>query len=665
MKKKYNFFRKTILLTIGLTLLFGINEKIFGETFNSVLDYATGSDFSVVIDENGDIFSWGSNEYGQLGNGTTEFKLEPNRIFTADDGDILPKFSKIDAGFGVVLAIDIHGDIWVFGNNETGQLGIGNDNMNIYRPYKVTVSNKGSALPKFANVRTDYLTSFAIDTNGDLWAWGDEYSDAPEKIDGISNIKDVAIGNKVFYALDNFGKLYNLSNGIEIKTNSGNDLPIINQVSLCDDSLLILDENGKLWKIKNDILEFEESEISFGVDEDVTVVLPKFIFLSKKSVIDEEGNIWSIRGSDLPTKIKPEDEKTKFISIDTSLNHGNSFTLALDNNKYIWSLSNNSNIIKAIGRQDESLEEPILVYSNEVEDNLEPKLEEVNNESKLEEVNNEPKLEEVNNEPKLEEANTENIDKPLSDSITLVPDEDDTIKSIDETATDTGSTLKITDINITVEELKVPVVNMVSENDTIIRGKGTPNATISMTFKDDKNIIVKTKVRDDGTWELSVPPDTSMKGEIFAMQEDDKGNVSPKLDIFVKTEKTLIMGDIAMNVDDFKTSISDIESLTDADVIKNSGLKAWNVQTGENLINKIKIDKSAIKKQPGTYPIAISVDILSAVLGKDASNQDAVIVQMTVGENTLPYTGEYFKSNNLKVLEKAITFKYNNYWDQH
>ncbi len=627
MKSKYNLINKTILIIafVQLIALFGFCVKTYGETINNVIDFAAGSGFSVIIDEKGDIWSWGSNEYGQLGLGDTAIRNEPTRILVSDDGNILPKFSKITAGYGLTLCLDIHGDLWSFGNSESGQLGMGDVSANMLRPFKITLAEDGSDLPKFTKVKADYLTSFAIDLNGNLWAWGNGYPGskktyAPKMVHGLFDVIDVVADYGTYYALDNCGKVYfwgeNMDNSVSnvpipIKINFENDIPCVKQISCGDKSLLILDENGRVKEIKNN----EEIEFAFGIDKDSIVEMPMFKFISKRKgyslAIDDKGSLWAwghekdYENIKYPTKINDFHEDVKFISLSTSIDildtKANNFTLALDENSRIWSWGNNENNVTATGIQYANIDRPTLsVFSN-------PYIEVV-------EMFNEPEIE----VSRLEE---ENNDILQMDSITLIAEEN----TLDKTE----------DI-----ELKAPFVNSISESDKVISGTGRPDNIVSVNFKDSNNMRIVTKVEKDGAWEMPIPNGVGMSGEIFAIEEDDNGNVSPETKIFVKNNKTYIIGDIAINAYDFRASIADVELFTDEDIIKNSGVKAWNVMTGVNLIDKIKIDKSAIKKEPGTYPIVISVDMLKVQLEEDDLNKDAVIVHMTVGDTSLPFTGE-------------------------
>ena len=73
----------------------------------------------IAIDESGNLWAWGENSHGQLGDGTTKNKYIPVQIKPAT------KFKTISAGFSHSMAIDEMGNLWAWGNDEYGKPGNG------------------------------------------------------------------------------------------------------------------------------------------------------------------------------------------------------------------------------------------------------------------------------------------------------------------------------------------------------------------------------------------------------------------------------------------------------------------------------------------------------------------------------------------------------------
>jgi alpha-tubulin suppressor-like RCC1 family protein len=71
--------------------------------------------------ENGTVWAWGANEYGQLGDGTTMDRATPVQVIGFDDVDIV----EIAVGSEHNLALTSDGKVWAWGRNTWGQLGDG------------------------------------------------------------------------------------------------------------------------------------------------------------------------------------------------------------------------------------------------------------------------------------------------------------------------------------------------------------------------------------------------------------------------------------------------------------------------------------------------------------------------------------------------------------
>ncbi|MDD2457254.1 MAG: hypothetical protein PHQ83_01950 [Eubacteriales bacterium] len=81
-----------------------------------------GGNFSLYVDEEGQLFAWGDNAHGQLGNGTTE----PNRVPSPVAG--ISQVVDIAAGSNHVLALSTasgYRQLYVWGDHSLGQLGLG------------------------------------------------------------------------------------------------------------------------------------------------------------------------------------------------------------------------------------------------------------------------------------------------------------------------------------------------------------------------------------------------------------------------------------------------------------------------------------------------------------------------------------------------------------
>jgi alpha-tubulin suppressor-like RCC1 family protein len=125
---------------------------------------------SILVD--GSAWSWGNNQYGQCGCGSTASQISsPTPV---DQGSTF--FKIIDMGGnlntdGHELAIDRSGDVWSWGDNSDGQLG-NETTVDSDVPVEVT------GLAGIVDVRAGGEHSLALDSSGNVWAWGDnEYGE--------------------------------------------------------------------------------------------------------------------------------------------------------------------------------------------------------------------------------------------------------------------------------------------------------------------------------------------------------------------------------------------------------------------------------------------------------------------------------------------------------
>ena len=147
----------------------------------------SGHWYSLAIDEQGNLWAWGYNRNGQLGDGTTTNSSIPIQI---KEGT---KFKEVSAGLYHSLAIDEQGNLWAWGDNRYGQLGDGTTT-NSSIPIQIKEETK------FKEVSSRYYSTLAIDEQENLWAWGNNrgYGHLGNEInDNISIPTQIMVGIKV------------------------------------------------------------------------------------------------------------------------------------------------------------------------------------------------------------------------------------------------------------------------------------------------------------------------------------------------------------------------------------------------------------------------------------------------------------------------------------
>lgn len=118
----------------------------------------------------GDYYNWGYNAAGQLGNGSTDDSARPVKV--ALPGPVREAFQGgSGAKNGQTVVILRNGQVWTWGDNDRGQLGIGSRTSSLV-PTAVHVPDGVT----FVTVSSGGYASYAVDSKGRLWAWGDNRS---------------------------------------------------------------------------------------------------------------------------------------------------------------------------------------------------------------------------------------------------------------------------------------------------------------------------------------------------------------------------------------------------------------------------------------------------------------------------------------------------------
>ncbi len=129
-----------------------------------------GNNHTVALREDGSLWSFGYNYYGQLGDGTNVNKNNPVRM--SDLADVVSLVSSSAHN----LAVRSDGTVWAWGINGYGQLGDGTK-ANQHTPVQVKdPSDLTGFLTGVVQVAAGDLYSMALKSDGTVWAWGYNYS---------------------------------------------------------------------------------------------------------------------------------------------------------------------------------------------------------------------------------------------------------------------------------------------------------------------------------------------------------------------------------------------------------------------------------------------------------------------------------------------------------
>ncbi len=168
---------------------------------------AAGDNFTCGITYGeGYLYCWGDNTYGIMGS-TGDMYDTPVGIDNSDNS----RWLSISAGGDHVCGIDENYNLWCWGRNDRGQVGNSSFQTSVAEPYKV-MNPQGK---KWRFVTVNRFTSCAIDEANELWCWGDDrfsklgdsgwgMVSTPHLVSNVENSgwKNVAIGLEHICAFD-------------------------------------------------------------------------------------------------------------------------------------------------------------------------------------------------------------------------------------------------------------------------------------------------------------------------------------------------------------------------------------------------------------------------------------------------------------------------------
>jgi len=141
---------------------------------NNIVAIAARGDFNLALDSNGNVWGWGRDE-GRIGHDTRPASrmAEPALVLT-ENGEPLFDIIKIEAGANHSVAMASDGSLWSWGLNASGQVGNG---ATVIAPRAVRVSVQGEIRDiKSIALGNSYTT--VVDGSGNVWSWGSNLAGA-------------------------------------------------------------------------------------------------------------------------------------------------------------------------------------------------------------------------------------------------------------------------------------------------------------------------------------------------------------------------------------------------------------------------------------------------------------------------------------------------------
>ena len=197
----------------------GIGPQVFSSAspqmiggLGGIVAVCAGKSHSMALRSDGKVFTWGSNQNGQLGNPSTLGGIEPYPAPIAiDDAGALAcgADSNTEPGTGFSLVLKKDGSLWMFGNDLDGIAGDG--------AVQRTSPGRAAGLDQVVAISAAGSTTLAVRSDGTVWSWGQRQLHLPDNVStdsrpaqvpGISGAIAVSVGGERSLALRGDGTVY-------------------------------------------------------------------------------------------------------------------------------------------------------------------------------------------------------------------------------------------------------------------------------------------------------------------------------------------------------------------------------------------------------------------------------------------------------------------------
>jgi len=210
--------------------------------------YISANQHTMAILKDGSLWAWGMNRSGELGNGTTSDRLLPEKI--------LDDVAHVSAGNMYTLAVQSDGTLLAWGVNWAGQLGDGTTETR-HAPVRV--------MDDVVQVSAGGEQSAAIKSDGSLWTWGSNGSGqlgdgtttdshVPVRImeDVIQVSVSGGVGGAHMLAIQTDGSLWGWGSNSSGQLSDGTTIDRIQPIKIMEDVLYVSSATNQTFVIKSD-----------------------------------------------------------------------------------------------------------------------------------------------------------------------------------------------------------------------------------------------------------------------------------------------------------------------------------------------------------------------------------------------------------------------------
>ncbi|MCK5095960.1 MAG: hypothetical protein KAR24_01255, partial [Candidatus Pacebacteria bacterium] len=166
-----------------------VSSEFDGVNLTNIKQIINGDNNSCVLSNIGNVYCWGSDSSGQLGdNQATTDRLTPIRVHDGaavaedTDGTYLINIKQITAGKWYVCALSNSGNTYCWGRDSYGQLGDNSTTTDRLTPIRVhdgaavAADTDGTYLINMKEISAGEAHTCAISNSGNVYCWGDAYN---------------------------------------------------------------------------------------------------------------------------------------------------------------------------------------------------------------------------------------------------------------------------------------------------------------------------------------------------------------------------------------------------------------------------------------------------------------------------------------------------------
>ena len=141
-------------------------------TTTKILGVSCGHNFTLAWSEDGVAYSWGCGQNGVLGHGDEKDRLIPTKIQSLSDEKVV-SMSAGNSHCGVVTA---SGKVYMFGKGKDLALGLGNNHKHVTCTPTEVEPLRGVGVTQIScSVGEHHGHSLAVTASGEVYSWGDNY----------------------------------------------------------------------------------------------------------------------------------------------------------------------------------------------------------------------------------------------------------------------------------------------------------------------------------------------------------------------------------------------------------------------------------------------------------------------------------------------------------